>query len=158
MKNISKILVSIVSVLILLTNTGKSQSTNLVGRYRLISLATSLSLDGNAEKLYPQGVNGGKFQSWRFEGTNVVIDNNKAYTLISYGTSKCLDGNDTSIYPSNGNGGNYQKWLIIPTDVKDYYYLKSVATGKVLDGNADSVYPSDLNGGSYQKWKIEKVR
>jgi hypothetical protein len=158
MKNLSKILVSIVSVLILSTNTSKSQSTNLWGRYKLTSLATSLSLDGNAEKLYPLGANGGKFQSWRFEGTNVVIDNNKAYTLTSYGTSKCLDGNDARIYPSNRNGGNYQKWLVIPTDVKDYYYLKSVATGKVLDGNADSVYPSDLNGGSYQKWKIEKVR
>jgi hypothetical protein len=158
MKNLSKILVSIVSVLILLTNTGKSQSTDLVGRYRLTSLATSLSLDGNSKKIYPQGANGGRYQSWQFVGTNVVIDNNRAYTLTSYATYKSLDGNDTSIYPSNGNGGNYQKWLVIPTDVKDYYYLKSVATGKVLDGNADSVYPSDLNGGSYQKWKIEKVR
>jgi len=155
MKNL-KILVSIVSILVLLTNTGKSQSTNLEGRYRLTSLATSLSLDGNFKKLYPLGANGGKYQSWQFVGTNVVIDNNKAYTLISYATNKCLDGSSTSVYPSNGNGGNYQKWLVIPTDVKDYYYLKSVATGKVLDGNSDSVYPSDLNGGSYQKWKIEK--
>lgn len=157
MKNLSKTVVSIVSVWILLTNTGKSQSTDLVGRYRLTSLATSLSLDGNAKKIYPQGANGGKYQSWQFDGTNIVIDNNKAYTLTSYATYKSLDGNNTSIYPSNGNGGNYQKWLIIPSDVKDYYYLKSVATGKVLDGNSDSIYPSDLNGGSYQKWKIEKV-
>lgn len=152
-----KILVSIVSILVLLTNTGKSQSTSFAGRYRITSLSTSLSLDGNAEKVYPLGANGGKFQSWQFEGTNIVIENNKAYTLTSYGTGKCLDGNDTSIYPSNKNGGNFQKWLVIPTDMKDYYYLKSVSTGKVLDGNPNSVYPSDFNGGSYQKWKIEKV-